>query len=137
MTYRILLADDQPMVRKYIKEILASGDNLEVVAEAGDGMELLYLLRTGQILPDLIITDISMPKLDGIAAVHQIKALHQEIRILILSVHRDPDHVAMALAAGASGYLVKGDADLEVLPAISAIRQGGRYLSASLLHEAP
>ena len=135
MTYRIVLADDQPLVRECIKRILADGKDLEVVAEADDGLELLALLADPAMTPDLVIVDITMPHLEGIEAIRRIKQTRPDIKALILTVHKGEDYVARALSVGASGYLIKEDADFELMPAIGKIRRGETYISSCLAQE--
>ena len=132
MIYGIVLADDHPMIRQYIRQLLADRPDLEVVAEADDGVALLQLLVEGSVNPALIIVDITMPRLEGIEAVRWIHALYPDKKLLILTMHKDPYYLTKSLAAGASGYLVKEDAGAELLPAIEAILEGRTYISSSL-----
>ena len=126
-TYRIVLADDHILLREGLKKILEGADDVEVVGEAGDGLELLTLLN--QVLPDMVILDITMPKLRGIEAVHEIRATHPGVGVLILTMHKDKEYLSLALSAGAKGYLLKEDAPKELFTAIDRIRQGKTYLS--------
>jgi DNA-binding NarL/FixJ family response regulator len=126
--YRVVLADDHVMVRQGVKRILKEIPDLEVVGEVGDGLELLELLKKGR--PDLILLDISMPHLQGIEATKKIKARCPEIKILLLTMHKNKEYLYHAIAAGAEGYLLKEDADTELLSAIATIRQGGSYISS-------
>ncbi len=126
--YRVVLADDHVMVRQGVKRILKEIPDLEVVGEVGDGLELLELLKKGR--PDLILLDISMPYLQGIEATKKIKAKCPEIKILLLTMHKNKEYLYHAIAAGAEGYLLKEDADTELLSAIATIRQGGSYISS-------
>jgi DNA-binding NarL/FixJ family response regulator len=135
MTCRIVLADDHPLIRDYIKQLLVDQPDLEVVAEAGDGVSLLQLLAEDSIMPNLVIADISMPRLEGIEAVRWIKELYPEIKTLILTMHRDPYYLTAALAAGASGYLVKDDVGAELLAAIDRILEGQTFISSCLAPE--
>jgi DNA-binding NarL/FixJ family response regulator len=130
--YRVVLADDHVMVRQGVKRILKEIPDLEVVGEVGDGLELLELLKEGR--PDLILLDISMPHLQGIEATKKIKAKCPDIKILLLTMHKNKEYLYHAIAAGAEGYLLKEDADTELLSAIATIRQGGSYIS-SLMSE--
>ena len=102
-------------------------EGLEVVGEAGDGLELLDLLNRSN--PDMIILDISMPRLRGIEAIHEIRAIRKDVSILILTMHKDKEYLYLALSAGAKGYLLKEDADKELFSAIERIRQGRTYAS--------
>ena len=129
--YRIVLADDHVMFRQGIKNILEKDKGLEVIGEAGDGLKLLELLNKA--IPDMIILDISMPNLRGIEATREIKMILPEVKVLILSMHKDKEFVYSAISAGAEGYLLKEDADTELFAAIEKIRQEGRYISPLLL----
>jgi DNA-binding NarL/FixJ family response regulator len=129
--YRIVLADDHVMFRQGIKNILEKDKGLEVIGEAGDGLKLLKLLN--EVTPDMIILDISMPNLRGIEATREIKMILPEVKVLILSMHKDKEFVYSAISAGAEGYLLKEDADTELFAAIEKIRQEGRYISPLLL----
>src|SRR5512136_1764221 len=100
--YRILLADDHALFRQGLKRILAERKDLKVEAEAGDGVELLSLLR--KVIPDMIILDISMPRLRGMEAIREIKELLPEVRILVLTMHNDAEYLFQAISAGADGY---------------------------------
>jgi len=131
--YRIVLADDHAMFRQGIKNILETVEDLEVVGEANDGLMLLDLLRQGT--PDMVILDISMPHLRGLEATREIKMISAEVKVLILTMHKDKDYVYSALSAGAEGYLLKEDADTELFAAIEKIRNNGCYISPLLAGE--
>ena len=128
--YKILLADDHVMFRRGIRSLIQGMHNVEVVGEAGDGIELLALLR--DIHPDLVILDISMPKLRGLEATREIKSLDPGIKVLILSMHKEREYLYQALTAGAEGYLLKEDADGELILAIETLRKGGTFISPLL-----
>ncbi len=130
--YRIVLADDHVLFRQGLKSILEGKADLEVVGEAGDGLELLTLLNLNKLAPDLVILDISMPNLRGIEAIPEIKMTHPNVRVLIVTMHKDKEYLYQALAAGADGYFLKKDADAELFAAIEKIRQGKIYVSAYL-----
>ena len=129
-SYRIILADDHRMVLQGLKRILQERNDLEVVGEAKCGLELLNLLK--QTTPDMVILDISMPNLRGIEAIHEIKMIHPDIKMLVLTMHKDKDYLHQALLAGANGYLLKEEADTDLFSAIDKIRQGRTYVSPSL-----
>jgi DNA-binding NarL/FixJ family response regulator len=129
--YRLVLADDHVLFRLGIKNILEKNRELEIVGEAGDGLQLLQLLR--KTVPDLVILDISMPNLRGIEATREIKTIAPGIKVLILSMHREKEFVYSAISAGAEGYLLKEDADTELFEAIDTIRRNGHYLSPLLV----
>ncbi len=129
-TYKILLADDHVMFRHGVRRILEEVEEFEVAAEAKDGLELLRLLN--RLEPDLVILDISMPNLRGIEATHEIKRKFPGVKVLILTMHKDSEYLDSALAAGAEGYLLKEDADDELVTAIRTLRDGGTYISSLL-----
>jgi DNA-binding NarL/FixJ family response regulator len=131
--YRIVLADDHILLRTGLKSILEKMSGLEVVGEAGDGLELLKLLR--KLKADIIILDISMPNLRGIEAIHEIKAIHPGLKTLILTMHKDKEYLHQAISAGADGYLLKEDADTELFSAIETVRKGKIYVSPHLAND--
>jgi DNA-binding NarL/FixJ family response regulator len=132
MTYAIVLADDQPLMRQCVRDILADKADLEVVGEADDVRALLDLIRQKPIKPDMAIVDITMPERDGIEATRQIASLYPGVRVLILSAHREDEYLDEAMGAGASAYIVKKDAERDLLPAIRAVRRGRTYVSRSV-----
>lgn len=131
--YRIILADDHVMLRQGIRKIIEAVPDMEVVGEVNDGLELLDLLK--EMTPHMIILDISMPNLRGIEAAREVKKIHPEIKILILSMHRKKEYVYHVFSAGAEGYLLKEDTDTELFTAIETIRRGEKYLSPLLSKE--
>lgn len=131
--YRVILADDHVMFRQGIKRLLVDMKGIEVIAEAGDGLELLALLRKAR--PEMVILDISMPHLRGLEAAKEIKTSFPQIKILILSMHKNAEYFYNAISSGAEGYLLKEDADRELYTAIEKIRRGERYVSPILSEE--
>jgi DNA-binding NarL/FixJ family response regulator len=125
--YRVVLADDHVLVRQGLRRMIDSTLELKVVGEASDGLELLALLRKQ--VADLVILDIAMPRLRGLEAIQEIKAIHPRPKILMLSMHRDKEYVSAALSAGARGYLLKEDAGSELFGAVGKVRTGGIYIS--------
>jgi DNA-binding NarL/FixJ family response regulator len=123
----ILLVDDHPLVRRQIRRLIEEHPELEVVGEAGDGVEFLELLERG--VPDLVILDLSMPRLGGIEAAQRAKAAHPQLKILVLTMHKSREYLEESLAAGVEGYVIKETLDQELLPAIAALRGGGTYLA--------
>ena len=128
--YRIVVADDHTMMRQGVMRIIEESKNLTVIGEASDGLEFLNLLK--KIRPDMVVLDISMPNMRGIEAVPEIKMIHPETRILMLSMHKQKEYLYEAFSAGAHGYLLKEDTDLELITAIEKIRSGFAYLSPTL-----
>ena len=133
--YRVILADDHALFRSGVKRILEEVPGVEVIGEAADGMQLLALLR--EMTPDLIILDISMPKLRGLEAIQQIKSSYPQVQVLILTMHKDAEYLSYALSAGAAGFLLKQDADPELLEALTTIRRGKTYLSPAISEVVP
>ena len=130
--YCVVLADDHAMFRHDLRRILMEKGDLEVVGEAGDGIELLEFLNLIESAPQMAIIDISMPNLGGIEATSMIKSTYPDMKVLILSMHREKEYVRGVLSAGADGYLLKEDANAELFSAIEKIRQGGVYISPLL-----
>jgi DNA-binding NarL/FixJ family response regulator len=130
LPFDIVLADDHVLVRQGIKRILQQDDAMRVVAEAGDGVELMEILE--KITPDLVILDISMPRLKGLVAAAKIRELYPNLKVLILSMHRSKEYLQQALAVGVNGYLLKEDADLALFAAIETVRQGRIFVSPLL-----
>jgi len=128
--YKIVLADDHVMFRQGIKQIVREIEGLEVIGEADDGLELLQLLQ--ELRPDLIILDISMPNLRGLEAAREIKRLYPKSKVLLLTMHKRKEFVRQGLAHGVDGFLLKEDADIELLRAIRTIEQGEKYFSPLL-----
>jgi DNA-binding NarL/FixJ family response regulator len=128
--FKILLADDHVMFRRGVRSLIQGMDDVEVVGEASDGLELLRLLK--DIHPHLVIMDISMPNLRGLEATREIKLLYPGIKVLILTMHKDREYLYHALTAGAEGYLLKEDADGELMSAIETLRKGGTFISPLL-----
>ena len=126
----ILLADNHVMFRRAIRSLIQGMHNVEVVGEAGEGLELLRLLK--DIHPHLVIMDISMPNLRGLEAIREIKTLDREIKVLILTMHKNREFLHHALTAGAEGYLLKEDTDGELIAAIDTLRKGGTFISPLL-----
>jgi len=125
---RVLLADDHNLVRAGIRALVEGIEGITIVAEADNGREAVALAKVHR--PELVVMDISMRELNGIEATAQIRAELPQTRVLILSMHTTEDFVRRALKAGASGYLVKDSAPLELKMAIEAIRRGETYLSS-------
>ncbi len=134
-TYRLIIADDYTPFRKLERVILSNMPDIEVIGEAGDGLELINLLD--RLCPNMAIVDIVMPKLNGIEATRWIRESHPDIKVLVLTSHKERIFLYEAFRAGAQGYLLKEDNIIEELPsAIEVVRKGGVYASA-LVEERP
>lgn len=124
---RVLLADDHSIVRAGLRRILEEGGDIEVVAEASDGQEALRL--AGETRPDVAVIDISMPGLDGLEVISQLRVQQPHLPVLILTVHEEDQYVIRAIKAGAKGYLTKRSAPELLVTAIRRLYAGGRYLT--------
>lgn len=130
---RIVIADDHVMFRQGMKALIDEKDDLEVVGEASDGFELLKLLN--MLKPDMVILDISMPGIRGIEITREIKKKHPRLIVLILTMHKNKDYLYHALSAGARGYVLKEDSDVELFTAIETIGKGGVYVTRLMSSE--
>ena len=131
--YRIIIADDHSLIRQGIKTLIAREASLQLVAEAANGLELLRLLRHHG--TDMVILDITMPQLNGLEAMTEIRKITPDIDILMLTMHTNSQYFFQAITAGAHGYLMKEDSDAELLQAIATIRSGKSYISPRLSAE--
>lgn len=127
---RVVLADDHDLVRTGMKALLSMVPGVEVVAEARDGQELIALVDS--LHPDLVMTDISMPVMDGITAIGQIHVSHPRIRLLVLSTFDTVDFVKRAVANGACGYLMKDAPLFELEQAVRSVTTVGSYFSPAI-----
>jgi DNA-binding NarL/FixJ family response regulator len=123
MTVRVVVADDHPMYRYGLAAVLAQHDDIDVVASVGDGEALIRSVDEHE--PDVVITDLTMPSLNGVAAAARLVTAHPQLAILVLTMHEDDEHVFAALLAGASGYLVKGADGAEIVRAVQSVTSGG------------
>jgi two-component system, NarL family, response regulator NreC len=130
MTTRVLLADDQTMLRDGLRALLQNEADLEVVGEASDGRTTVQLAQ--KLAPQVVVMDIGMPDLNGIEATRQIKAQAPEIKVVALSMHADKRFVAGMLEAGASAYLLKDCAFKELAHAIRVVMGNQTYLSPAI-----
>jgi len=128
---RVFIADDHPVVRKGIRQIVADTGDIVVVGEAMNGREAIELV--GGIVPcDLVLLDLSLPDRDGLDVLKQLRREHPSIRVLILTMHSEDQFAIRALKAGAAGYLTKDGAPAELIGAIRKIVAGGRHVTTRL-----
>jgi DNA-binding NarL/FixJ family response regulator len=143
VTIRVLIADDQPVVRDGLAMLLGLLDDVEVIATAADGIEAVQLARSER--PDIVLMDLRMPRLEGAEATRQILALLPDTRILVLTTYADDEFLFPALQAGARGYLTKDATAEEIEHAIRALIAGHTHLDpaiqerlvAAVLHQEP
>ena len=127
---RVLLVDDDDLMRAGLRSVLSSDDTVEVAGEAGDGGEALDRVRETQ--PDIVLMDIRMPGVDGISATREVLAGSPEVKVVVLTTFEDDDYIFDALSAGASGFLLKRTKPEELISAIHAVADGDSLLSPSV-----
>ena len=127
---RVVLADDHDLIRSGIKALLSTVDGVQVIAEARNGTELVALLDTVQ--PDIVMTDISMPGMDGITAIAEIHSRHPDVKVIVLSMYDTVDFVKRAVSNGACGYLMKDAPPFELEQALRSVMATGSYFSAAV-----
>lgn len=123
----VLLADDHKLLRSGLKLLLQRNPDLLVVGEAADGEETLRLF--GQLEPDILLLDLSMPNMDGMECLREIKSRRPDAKVIILTMHEDENYIRQAMQAGASAYVQKSAADTDLFKAIEAVQAGELYLS--------
>lgn len=124
---RLLLVDDHPVVRTGLEGMLAGEDDLEVVGQAGDGREAVDLVA--ELAPDVVLMDLRMPRLDGVAAIERIRERHPGVRVLVLTTYDTDADIVRAIAAGATGYLLKDAPRDELFRAVRAAARGESVLA--------
>ncbi|HMZ50839.1 response regulator transcription factor [Candidatus Sumerlaeota bacterium] len=127
---RLLVADDHTIVRQGLRKLLETEPGVEVVGEATDGRDAVT--KAMDLMPDIVLMDLSMPGLHGLEATRQITKRLPKTRVLILSMHKNEAYVLQALQSGASGFVLKDSASEEVLTAIRSVSRGDSYLSPSI-----
>jgi len=127
MSIKVLLVDDHAIIREGLRSLLEKQPEMEVIADTDDGRKAIELVR--ELLPDIVIMDITMPGLNGIEATRQITAEFPDVKVIALSIHSKRRFVADMLSAGATGYILKECLFDELVQAIKAVAAGGRYLS--------
>jgi DNA-binding NarL/FixJ family response regulator len=127
---RVLIADDHPVVREGFSAIVDVEDDIEVVGQAADGMEAVRLAR--ELHPDVILMDLVMPNMDGVAAIEQIRTQLPQTHVLILTTYADDEHIMAGIRAGARGYLLKDALPDELIQAIRVVAGGGSLLQPTV-----
>ena len=130
---RIVVADDHTIVREGLKQLLGAAGDLQVVAEARDGHEVLERVRALEF--DLLLLDMSMPGKSGIELIKQVRAEKPKLRILVLSMHEEHQYAVRAIRAGAAGYMTKESASRALVEAIRKVAAGGAYISAEVAQQ--
>lgn len=124
---RVLLAEDEPLIRAGVRAVLAADPGIEIVAEAADGAEAVELARRHR--PDVAVLDIRMPRLDGLAATAEIRRLLPEVAVVILTTFGEDAYISQAVDGGATGFLLKSGDPRELVAGIRAAAEGAAYLS--------
>ncbi len=127
---RVLLADDHVLVREGVRRSLLDAGDIEVVGEAGDGAEAVELAR--ELLPDVVIMDVAMPRLNGIQATRQIKAMLPTVAVLVLTAYDEEEYITSLLDAGAAGYLMKTASSEELVHAVRSVYVGEAVLDPAV-----
>jgi len=129
----VFLADDHKLVRNGLRRIVEENPDYIVCGETGDGLQLAREIRSQK--PDLLLLDISMPNLRGIEAIAKIRRVSKKIKILVVTMHKNEEYVCECLLNGAHGYMLKDDADAELMEAIKTVLEGQFYVSRSFSNE--
>lgn len=130
---RIVVADDHPIIRRGIRDILSDDPRFEIVGEATHGGEVLAVVAATR--PDLLLLDVTMPQRTGIELLKDLHVLYAGLRVLVLSIHPEEQYAVRALKAGAAGYLTKESAPEELIAAIQRVMAGGRYVTESIAEQ--
>ncbi len=130
--YRIVIAEDHTILREGLRALLCSDPHIEVVGEAEDGMAAIRTVERQE--PDLVLMDLSMPRMHGMEAIREIKRLTPATKILVLTVHKSEEYVLATFQAGADGYVLKDATHAELVMAIKTILHGRSYLSPAISH---
>ena len=125
--HRILIVDDHTLLRAGLRALLAGESGFEIVGEAQDGRDAIRAV--GLLSPDLVLMDLTMPSMNGVEALTEIKRRYPDVRVLVMTVHNSEDYVHAALKAGANGYIVKEASQEEFLVAMRSVLRGKTYLS--------
>lgn len=124
---RILIAEDHTLIREGLRALLTSASEFEVIGEAEDGRQAVQLVE--ELAPDIVLMDLTMPRMNGMEAIAEIKRRCPETKILVLTVHKTEEHILAVLKAGAEGYVLKDDSHSALVAAIKSIVEGKTYLS--------
>ena len=128
--YEIVIAEDHTILREGLRALLSSHPDFEVVGEAEDGREAIR--RVEKLMPDLVLMDLSMPRMNGLEAIKEIKKRSPEVKIIALTVHKTEEYILATLQAGADGYALKDATHSELVMAIEHVLEGNSYLSPDI-----
>jgi DNA-binding NarL/FixJ family response regulator len=128
--FEIIIADDHTILRQGLRALLSSDPNLKVVGEAEDGRDAIRCVEN--LSPDLALIDLSMPRMNGMEAIRDIKKTNPQTKIIVLTVHKAEEYILEALKSGADGYVLKDASHAELMIAINKVLEGKRYLSADI-----
>ena len=129
---RTLIVDDYPFVREGLRSLLSSHQDFDIVGEAGDGLEAIELVS--ELHPDLVLMDMSMPRMDGMTAIREIKKRWPKTLVMAFTIHKSPEYVLATLIAGADGYIPKDDPWTEIIASIENILKGKQVISPNFLN---
>lgn len=130
---RVVIADDHTIVRDGLRHLLAAAGDIDVLAEARDGLEVMEHVRS--VAFDVLLTDMSMPGKGGIELIRQVHAERPKLRILVLSMHEEHQYAVRAIRAGAAGYMTKESATVQLVEAIRKVAAGGAFISAEVAQQ--
>lgn len=128
--YRILIVEDHRILREGLRSLLSSSPEFEVVGEAEDGWEAIRSVE--KLKPDLVLTDLSMPRMNGMEAIREIKKISPKSKVLVLTVHKAEEYVLGTFQAGADGYLLKESTHVELVTAMNKVLSGKRYITPEI-----
>lgn len=127
---KVVIAEDHAILRDGLKSLLTSNMNFEIVGEAEDGREAIKCVE--RLKPELIIIDLSMPRMNGMEAIREIKRISRDIKVVVLTVHKDEEYILATFKAGADGYVLKDSSYDELKLAINSVLKGKRYVSPGI-----
>ena len=131
---RVVIGEDHTILRQGLRALISSLPGYQVVGEAKDGLETIEIVKESN--PDLVLMDLSMPKLNGIESMREIKAIHPQTKIVVLTVHDEEEYVSAAYTAGAEGYVLKNAPKDELVLALAEVSKGKQFLSSALRNKA-
>ena len=128
--HTLALADDHAIVRRKLKDLLNEEADLHLVAEAENGLDIVRMVT--ELQPDVLVTDLTMPGLDGLQVTSEVRRLSPRTRVIVISVHREDTYVQRALELGAAAYVLKSASSTDLVAAVRTVLSGGQFLSATL-----